>query len=196
MAGSSTADRDLPVLPFASRDDLAAWLDANHASAQGVWIKFAKKGSGRPTVTYAEAVELALCYGWIDGQVAKFDDDWYLQRFTPRRARSKWSKINRDKATALIERGEMKPAGLAEVERAKADGRWDAAYDPPSKIGVPDDLRAAFDANPRAAAFFETLDSTNRYAVLYRIHDAKRPETRARRVRQFVEMLARGEKLH
>jgi uncharacterized protein YdeI (YjbR/CyaY-like superfamily) len=159
-----------------------------------VWIKFAKKASGIDTVLYAEALDVALGYGWIDGQAAPIDEHWYAQRFTPRRARSKWSKRNVEKATELIERGEMKPAGLAEVERAKADGRWDAAYASPSKIEVPDDLRAALDANPKAAEFFETLSKTNRYAILYRIHDAKRPETRARRIEQFVAMCERGEK--
>ncbi|HEX2265389.1 MAG TPA: hypothetical protein VHH14_03815, partial [Solirubrobacterales bacterium] len=136
-----TAGADLPVMPFASRDAWAAWLEEQHAASDGLWLKFAKKGSGLDTVTYAEAVEVALCYGWIDGQVRKFDEDYYLQRFTPRRARSRWSKINRQKATELIERGEMKPAGLREVERARADGRWDAAYDAPSTATVPEDLR-------------------------------------------------------
>ena len=187
---------DLPVIAFASREEFAAWLDEHHERPDGLWIKFAKKASGIPTVVYAEALEVALCHGWIDGQVAKFDDRHYLQRFTPRRARSKWSKINRDRATALIESGAMKPAGLAEVERAKADGRWDAAYDAPSRATVPDDLQRALDANPAAAEFFATLSGSNRYAVLYRIQDAKRPETRARRIEKFVAMLARGEKLH
>jgi uncharacterized protein YdeI (YjbR/CyaY-like superfamily) len=184
------------VLPFSSKAEFAAWMAEHHDKADGIWIKFAKKTSGIETVVYKEALDVALCHGWIDGQTAKVDDDFYAQRFTPRRARSKWSKVNREKAEALIASGAMKPAGLAEVERAKADGRWDAAYDAPSKITVPDDLQAAFDANPRAQAFFESLDSQNRYAVLYRIHDAKRPETRARRIQQFTEMLARGEKLH
>jgi uncharacterized protein YdeI (YjbR/CyaY-like superfamily) len=184
------------VLPFSSKAEFAAWMAEHHDKADGIWIKFAKKTSGIETVVYKEALDVALCHGWIDGQTAKVDDDFYAQRFTPRRARSKWSKVNREKAEALIASGAMKPAGLAEVERAKADGRWDAAYDAPSKITVPDDLQAAFDANPGAQAFFESLDSQNRYAVLYRIHDAKRPETRARRIQQFTEMLARGEKLH
>ena len=186
----------LPVLPFASPAELEAWLSDNHDSASGLWIKFAKKASGVDTVVYAEALELALCHGWIDGQVAKVDESFYAQRFTPRRARSKWSKINRDRAEELIARGAMKPAGLAEVERAKGDGRWDAAYDSPSNATVPDDLQAALDANPRAADFFATLSGPNRYAILFRIQDAKRPETRARRIDQFVAMLARGEKLH
>ena len=185
--------REAPVLPFASREAWAAWLEAHHGDDAGVWVKFAKKASGIPTVVYAEALDVALCWGWIDGQVKPVDDDWYLQRFTPRRARSKWSKRNREKALALIESGEMRPPGLAEVERAKADGRWDAAYDSPSKIEVPDDLREALDAEPKAAALFAELDSQNRYAILYRVHDAKRADTRARRIAEFVAMLARGE---
>ena len=184
------------VLPFASRDEFARWLDANHASSDGIWIKYAKKASGIETVVYSEALDVALRYGWIDGQAASIDDDWYAQRFTPRRARSRWSKINRRRAEELIASGEMQPAGLAEVERAKADGRWEAAYDSPASATVPDDLQAAFDANPQAAGFFATLTGSNRYAILYRIEDAKRPETRARRIEKFVAMLARGETLH
>ncbi|MDP9136504.1 MAG: YdeI/OmpD-associated family protein [Actinomycetota bacterium] len=187
---------DLPVIPFASPPAWEEWLDANHEIADGLWIKFAKKASGIGTVVYAEAVEVALCFGWIDGQANSFDERWYLQRFTPRRARSKWSQINRAKAEALIEKGLMRPAGLREVERAKQDGRWEAAYPSPTKIEVPEDLRAALDASPAAAQFFEQLDATNRYAVLYRIHDAKRADTRARRIEKFVAMLARGEKIH
>lgn len=190
------AAADLPILPFASRAAWAEWLEAHHERPDGVWIRFAKKASGIETVVYAEAVEVALCFGWIDGQAQRLDDDWYLQRFTPRRARSKWSQINVERAEALIERDEMRPAGLREVERAKADGRWEAAYPSPSRIEVPDDLRAAFDANPAAAKSFETLDANNRYAVLYRIHDAKRADTRARRIEKFVAMLAAGEKIH
>ena len=159
-------------------------------------MKFAKKGSGATTVTYAEALEVALCYGWIDAQVKRFDETYYLQRFTPRRKRSTWSKINRDAATRLIESGAMKPPGLAEVERAKADGRWDAAYDSASTATVPEDLERALERHARAREFFATLSSQNRYAMLYRIQAAKRPETRARRIEQFVEMLARGETLH
>jgi uncharacterized protein YdeI (YjbR/CyaY-like superfamily) len=187
---------DLPVLAFATAEAWWAWLAEQHAQAPGIWLKFAKKGSGQRTVNYAEAVEAALAHGWIDGQVKKLDDAHYVQRFTPRRPRSRWSRINRDRAIALIERGAMQPAGLREVERAKADGRWAAAYEPPSKIGVPDDLRHALDANARARARFETLDSQNRYAILYRVHDAKRPDTRARRIAQFVAMLAEGRTPH
>ena len=179
-------------LSFRSQADFEAWLEENHAASDGIWLKFAKKGSGIETVVYAEALDVALCFGWIDGQVKKFDDDWYLQRFTPRRKRSKWSQRNTEKAEELIAAGRMRPAGLAQVDAAKADGRWEDSYPSPSKITVPPDLQVEFDRNPKAAAFFETLNSQNRYAVLYRIHDAKRPETRARRIAQFVEMLAEG----
>jgi uncharacterized protein YdeI (YjbR/CyaY-like superfamily) len=185
---------DFQTLTFTTQAKFRAWLDKNHSKTPGVWIKFAKKASGIKSVNYQEALEVALCYGWIDGLVRRFDDDYYVQRFTPRRAKSKWSKINRDKADALIDAGKMKPAGLAEVERAKADGRWDAAYDSPGNITVPDDLAKAFRKNPKARKFFETLNSTNRYAVLYRVHDAKKPETRARRIDQFIEMLNEGRK--
>jgi uncharacterized protein YdeI (YjbR/CyaY-like superfamily) len=185
-----------PVLAFASRDEWEAWLAANHGTADGVWLKLAKKGSGNASVSRPEALEVALSYGWIDGQARRVDDEWWLQRFTPRRARSRWSKINRAKAIELIERGEMKPAGLREVERAQADGRWDAAYDAPSTAEVPDDLRRALDENEAAREFFESLDSRNRYAVLHRIEEAKRPETRARRVASLVAMLSEHEKLY
>ena len=191
-----TTRADLPVIPFATRDAWAAWLEEQHATSDGLWLKFAKKGSGLDSVTYAEAVEVALCYGWIDGQVRKFDEDYYLQRFTPRRARSRWSKINRQKATELIESGEMKPAGLREVERARADGRWDAAYDAPSTAQVPDDLLRELEKNQPAREFFETLDGRNRYAILYQIQDAKRPETRARRIEKYVAMLSEGKKIY
>ena len=177
-----TAKPDLPIISFASRDAWGMWLARNHATSTGLWLKVAKKGSGIDTVTYDQAVEIALCYGWIDGQVRSFDEDYYLQRFTPRRPRSKWSKINRQRAAALIERGEMKPAGMREVERAKADGRWDAAYDAPSTATVPDDLRRELEKNEAAREFFATLDSRNRYAILYQIQDAKKPETRVRRI--------------
>ena len=149
-----------------------------------------------PTVYTPEALDVALCYGWIDGQRKSLDDTYFLQKYTPRRARSKWSKVNVGKVEALIAAGEMRPAGLAEIERAKADGRWDAAYDSPRNMQVPPDLQAELDNDPAAAAFFASLDSQNRYAILYRLHDAKRPETRARRLAQYVDALKRGEKLH
>ena len=187
---------DEEAVPFADPAAFEAWLEEHHGSSDGLWIKFAKKASGIPSVTYKQVLAVALAYGWIDGQVKRIDDDWYRQRWTPRRARSVWSKINRAAAEAMIERGEMKPAGLAEVERAKADGRWERAYDSPRTATVPDDLRAALDAEPAAARLFDELDGNNRYAILHRIQDAKRPETRARRIAQFVAMLARGETLH
>jgi uncharacterized protein YdeI (YjbR/CyaY-like superfamily) len=187
---------DEEAVPFADPAAFEAWLEEHHGSSDGLWIKFAKQASGIPSVTYKEVLAVALAYGWIDGQVKRIDHDWYRQRWTPRRARSVWSKINRAAAEAMIERGEMKPAGLAEVERAKADGRWERAYDSPKTATVPDDLRAALDAEPAAAKLFDELDGNNRYAILHRIQDAKRPETRARRIARFVAMLARGETLH
>jgi uncharacterized protein YdeI (YjbR/CyaY-like superfamily) len=185
---------DLPIVPFASRQAWEAFLEGQHATSEGLWLKFAKKGSGIESVTYDQAVEVALCYGWIDGQVRKYDEDYYLQRFTPRRPRSKWSKVNRKKATKLIETGEMKPSGLQEVERAKADGRWDAAYDSPRTATVPEDLLRELEKNERARNFFYELDGRNRYAILYQIQDAKRPETRARRIAKYVAMLAERKK--
>jgi uncharacterized protein YdeI (YjbR/CyaY-like superfamily) len=187
---------ELPILAFAAAGDWEKWLATNHATSAGLWIKIAKKASGIATVAYPEVLEIALSYGWIDGQRNAFDDTWFLQKFTPRRARSKWSRINRDKATALIESGRMKPAGLREVERARADGRWDAAYESQRSIAVPDDLERELDADDAAREFFDGLDSQNRYAILFRLHDAKRPETRARRLAQFVQMLKEGRKLH
>jgi uncharacterized protein YdeI (YjbR/CyaY-like superfamily) len=184
-----SAAPDLPVLAFASADAWEAWLAAEHETARGVWIKLAKKGSGVASVTYAEAVEAALRYGWIDGQARRLDDRFYVQRFTPRTRRSRWSMINREKAEALIAAGRMAPAGLREVERARADGRWDAAYASPSAATVPDDLQRALDGDPAAAAFFARLDAQNRYAILHRIGEAKRPDTRARRIEKFVAML-------
>jgi uncharacterized protein YdeI (YjbR/CyaY-like superfamily) len=187
---------DPKMMAFPTQAKFRAWLDKNHAKVPEIWVKFAKKGSGIKSVNYQDAVEVALCYGWIDGLVRKLDDDYYVQRFTPRRPKSKWSKINRTKVEQLIKTGKMKPAGLAEVERAKADGRWDAAYASPSTMDVPDDLRRELEKNPRAREFFETLTKSNRYAVLYQIHDAKRPETRARRIKKFVEMFDEGKKTY
>jgi uncharacterized protein YdeI (YjbR/CyaY-like superfamily) len=187
---------DAPTLSFPDAEAFHAFIESEGDDPRGVWMKIAKKGSGVTTLTAPEALEVALCHGWIDGQRKALDDTYFLQRYTPRRARSRWSKINREKAEALIAAGRMRPAGLAEVERAKADGRWAAAYDGQSAATVPDDLRAALDANPAAAEFFAGLRGQNRYAILYRIQDAKRPETRARRIAQYVEMCARGETLH
>lgn len=187
---------DLPTLPFKSVATWEKWLAKQPATSSGVWVKFAKSGNETPCVGKKNAIESALCYGWIDGQLGSLDEDWFLTRFTPRKPRSKWSEINRKAALRLIKEGRMQPQGLAEIERAKKDGRWDAAYAPASTIEVPPDLAKALKANPKAAAFFKTLDSTNRYAVLYRIHDAKKAETRAARITKFVAMLARGERIH
>ncbi len=181
---------------FASRAEWERWLERHHGDPEGAWLKLAKKDSGIASVGYPDVLEVALCFGWIDGQRKPLDGDFFLQRFTPRRARSRWSRANRDWATRLIESGAMREPGRREVERAQTDGRWDAAYDGQRTAEVPDDLRRALDANEAAARFFSTLDAQNRYAVLYRVHDAKRPETRARRIARFVEMLARGETLH
>jgi uncharacterized protein YdeI (YjbR/CyaY-like superfamily) len=185
------------VVSFANQAEWRAWLAAHHdAGPEGVWLKIAKKGSAVASVDYPQAVEVALCYGWIDGQKKGLDETHWLQRFTPRRSRSIWSKVNRAKAEALVEAGEMQPAGLAEMERAKADGRWDAAYDGQRTSTVPDDLAAALAGNAVAGEFFATLDSTNRYAILHRLQTAKKPETRARRLAQFVEMLGERRTLH
>jgi|SRR5690606_26578971 len=180
---------DLPITLFESEQAWEQWLEENHATSQGLWLKIAKKDSGHTSVSYQEALTVALCFGWIDGQKNKFDEAFWLQKFTPRRPKSIWSKINREKATALIEQDRMREAGLREVERAKQDGRWDAAYESQSKATIPDDFQQALDANPEAKAFFETLNSTNRYAILFRIRDAKKAETRQRRIDKFIAML-------
>jgi uncharacterized protein YdeI (YjbR/CyaY-like superfamily) len=185
-----------PILAFASQAEWEAWLDAEHARSDGVWIKFAKKGSGVESVVYAEAVEAALCYGWIDSLVNSLDERFYVQKFTPRRARSKWSRVNRDKVEELTKQGRMKPAGFEQVELARADGRWEAAQAPPSSKEVPEDLREALDASPKAAEFFATLNKSNRIAIIYQVEDAKKPETRVRRIEKFVAMMERGEKLY
>jgi uncharacterized protein YdeI (YjbR/CyaY-like superfamily) len=187
---------ELPIHLFAGPVELEKWLEENHASSEGLWLKIAKKGAAESSVTYAEALELALCFGWIDSQKRGFDETHFLQRFTPRRPRGRWSKINREKVEALIEAGKIRPTGLAEVEAAKADGRWEAAYEGQRTAKVPPDLQRELDANPGAAEFFASLDSANRYAIVYRLDDAKKPETRERRLKKFVAMLERGEKIH
>lgn len=189
---------DPPVMSFADQAAWRAWLAAHHDDApEGVWLQIARKGKGAAgTVDYAQAVDVALCFGWIDGQKRGLDQTHWLQRFSPRRARSIWSKVNRAKAEALVEAGEMQASGLAEMDRAKEDGRWDAAYDSPRTSTVPDDLAAALAANAEARDFFATLDSTNRYAILHRLQTAKKPETRARRLAQFVAMLAEHRTIH
>jgi uncharacterized protein YdeI (YjbR/CyaY-like superfamily) len=191
-----TEHKGLPILAFPARSDWDAWLARHGAASPGVWLKFAKKAAGAPCVGKPAAIRAALAHGWIDGQLDRFDDLYWLVRFTPRGPRSRWSRINRDTALALIAAGEMTPAGLAQVEKARADGRWAGAYAPQSRAEVPGDLRAALDARPAAASFFATLTGANRYAVLYRIHDAKTAKTRAARIEKFVAMLARGELIH
>jgi uncharacterized protein YdeI (YjbR/CyaY-like superfamily) len=187
---------ELPILLFAEPADFEAWLEENHGESDGFWLKIAKKGSGETSIGYAEGLELALCFGWIDSQKRGLDESFFLQRFTPRRPRGRWSRINREKVEALIAAKAMRPAGMAEVEAAKADGRWEAAYEGARAAKVPDDLRCELDANEAAREFFATLDSSNRYAILYRLDEAKKPETRERRLRKFVAMLERGEKIH
>ena len=186
----------LPVIAFANPDALDAWLDEHGEEASGVWMKIAKAATGIPSITWAQAVDVALCHGWIDGKAQRIDDTWYRQRLTPRRPRSVWSKRNRDNVERLIAEGKMRPAGLRQVEAAKADGRWDAAYDGPATATVPDDLQAALDASPSAAAAFAALNSQNRYAILHRLMSAKKPETRQRRLEKFVAMLEADETIY
>jgi uncharacterized protein YdeI (YjbR/CyaY-like superfamily) len=187
---------DLPVLGFADAATLESWLAQQHASSPGFWLKIAKKGSGATGVSYQEALDVALCYGWIDGQKGALDDEHWLQRFTPRKPGSRWSKINTEKAAELIAAGRMRPAGMHEVELAREDGRWDAAYAGQRSMAVPEDLERELAGNEAARAFFATLSGANRYAILYRIADAKRPETRARRIAKYVAMLAAHETIH
>ena len=182
------ANDDLPVLRFDSRQDFENWLDAQHKRSKVILLKIAKKDSGIPTVSYDEALDIALCFGWIDGQKGSFDDQFWLQRFTPRGARSKWSQVNRKRAEELVQLGVVRPAGLSEIERAKGDGRWAAAYESQKTAAVPPDLAAALQAEPEAEAFFQKLDSRNRYAILFRVGDAKKPETRAARIAKYVAM--------
>jgi uncharacterized protein YdeI (YjbR/CyaY-like superfamily) len=186
----------LPLIEFADRTAWERWLQENHDDSAGLWLLLAKKGAPRATVTQAQAVEVALCFGWIDGQVGRHDEHFYKQRFTQRRARSKWSQINRQRATELMASGLMQPPGLRQVELAKADGRWEAAYEPQSSASVPEDFERALAANPAAQEFFSTLTGVRRYAFLYRIQDAKRPETRARRIEKFIGLLAAGKTLN
>lgn len=195
-AAQSAIQPDPAPALFKNAKAFETWLNKNHASSDGLWLKIAKRGADQPSVTYPEAVEIALCWGWIDGQKKGLDDQHFLQRFTPRRARSVWSKINVEKVAALIEAGRMQPPGHAQIEAAKADGRWAKAYDGARTSTVPEDLLAALEAEPKAKAFFATVNAANRYAVLWRIQTAVKPETRARRIAQLVEMLARGEVVH
>lgn len=183
-------------ITFANQEDWEAWLGSNGEVVAGVWLRIAKKSAEQPTLTYAQALEGAICHGWIDGQKQAESEDYWLQRFTPRTARSIWSKINKAKAEALMSAGRMRPAGLREINRAKQDGRWDAAYSSASTSTVPDDLQEALVRNPKAKRFFATLDSQNRYAILFRIQNVKKAETRVRKISQFIDMLNKGEKIH
>jgi uncharacterized protein YdeI (YjbR/CyaY-like superfamily) len=194
MTRAARGPDEKPIRSFRDRSSWATWLEKNHAASSGVWLRLARKSSNLKSVSYDDAVEVALCYGWIDGQSKGVDENHRLQKFTPRTKRSMWSKRNRQRAVALIESGRMKPAGLMEIERAKQDGRWAAAYDSPSTMKVPRDLRAALNQEPRAKAFFKSLDGRNRYAILFQLQNAKRPATRARRIDRFVAMLAREDK--
>jgi uncharacterized protein YdeI (YjbR/CyaY-like superfamily) len=187
---------ELPILEFASERDWEGWLEEHHAGAPGVWLRFAKRGAAATTVTHPQALELAICFGWIDGQVRGLDDTHYLQRFTPRSPRSRWSRINRDKAERLIVAGRMRPAGRAQVAAAQADGRWDAAYEPSSRITVPDDFQRALNADPAAREFFETLTGMRRYAFLHRLHHVKTPQARARRIAGYLKLLHEGRTLN
>ncbi|SRR5260221_10283517 len=186
----------LPIIAFATQQDWEAWLKEYHTTIRGIWLKIAKKETGILSLSYAEAVESALCYGWIDGQKASCDEQYWLQKFTPRGPKSMWSKVNCDKATALLASDRMQLAGRRQVELAKADGRWEAAYDSQSKISIPDDFQGELDNNQKAKEFFMTLNSVNRYAILYRIHTAKKPETRSARIKKFIEMLSNHQKLY
>ncbi len=185
-----------PTIAFTTPQEWEAWLEAHGAESSGIWLKMAKKSTGIPSITYAEALESALCFGWIDGQKASVDETYWVQKFTPRRPKSMWSQVNRARVAALIAAGRMRPAGLAEVEAAKGDGRWDAAYASQRTSTVPDDFQAELDKNPIAKTFFATLDSANRYAVLYRIQTAKKGETRAARIQKLIAMLEEGKKIH
>jgi uncharacterized protein YdeI (YjbR/CyaY-like superfamily) len=196
MTSKTGAPDDKPILSFRDKKAWLKWLDRNHAKSSGIWLRLAKKGTGVKSVTRDESLDVALCYGWIDGMAKSEGDEYWLQKYTPRTKRSIWSKRNREIVQRLIESGEMQPAGLAEIERAKADGRWDAAYDSPKNMAVPEDLEKALSRNKKARASFESLDSRNRFAILFRIHTAKKAETREKRIGQFIEMLARNEKIY
>jgi len=187
---------ELPIILIENQPDFEDWLKNNAESSAGVWLRFAKKGSGVASVTYDEAVESALCYGWIDSQAKSYDDKTWIQKFTPRGKRSIWSKINTEKAEALIAAGRMTPAGMKAIETAKQNGNWDKAYAPQSAASPPEDFLSALEQNAGAKAFFDTLNSQNRFAILFRIQNAKKPETRANRIQQFIAMLEKGEKIY
>ena len=195
-SSSSQSPDEKPILEFRLKSAWTKWLEKNHDKSSGVWLRLAKKNSELRSISRADALDVALCFGWIDGQARSEGEETWLQKFTPRGKRSIWSKINRVNVQRLIDCGEMRPPGVAEIERAKKDGRWEAAYDSPKSIAIPEELQAELDRNKKAKAFFETLNSQNRYAILFRIHTAKKVETKAKRIKQFVEMLERGEKIH
>ena len=188
--------QELPTKLFRSADDWEAWLETNHGRSRGLWLKISKRGAETTSLTYAQALEVAILFGWIDGQKGALDATFWLQKFTPRGPKSRWSKVNRATALRLTKEGRMRPAGLAAIESAKADGRWAAAYESQSRASVPLDLERALASNAAAQSFFETLDSHNRYAILYRVNDARSPETRAKRIALYVQMLAQGATLH
>lgn len=196
MKSQSKSSSELPIHHFERQQDWSTWLNENYVTSHGVWLQLAKKGADTQSVSYEEAIEIALCFGWIDGQKQTYSEQFWLQKFTRRSAKSVWSKISKDKAFALVKAGNMKPAGLKEIERAKIDGRWNAAYDSASKATVASDFQSALDSNAGAKDFFGTLDSRNRYAVLFSNQTAKMAETRAKKISQFVQMLARHEKVH
>ncbi len=191
-----TAKDDMPVIPFKTSGEWRDWLEQNYQSITGIWLKFFKKDSGITSINYSEALDEALCFGWIDGQARPFDDKSWLQRFTPRRKRSIWSKRNIENIARLEAEGKMRPSGLKEVDAAKADGRWDKAYDSPGSMSIPDDFLNELSKDKRAFAFFETLNKTNRYSIAWRLQTAKKPETREKRIKSILDMLSRGEKFH
>jgi len=188
--------KDLPVILFDNQKELKEWLSKNYSQIHGIWIKIAKKNSGKTSVTYNEAIEEALCYGWIDGQINRYNDDYYIQKFTPRGPKSVWSKINVAKIENLIKENRLQPSGLQAVKVAKSNGAWDAAYDSSSTFTIPEDFQAALKENPKAKQFFETLNRANTYAIYWHLETAKRPETRQARIEKFINMLNKGEKLH
>jgi uncharacterized protein YdeI (YjbR/CyaY-like superfamily) len=196
MPSTKSESKERPIILFATSDDWEKWLKENETQSPGLWLRLAKKGSGIPSITYQEALDVALCYGWIDGQKKTYDEKSWLQKFTPRGPKSMWSKINREKVQTLIDNGKMQPSGLRAMESAQKDGRWDAAYDSQSRAAVPEDFQAALDASPEAKSFFATLNSVNRYAILFRIQQPKKAETRAKRIQEFIRMLEQHEKIY
>lgn len=191
-----TEKKDYAILPFKTQEAFEKWLSQNHDQVDGIWARLYKKASGIKTITYAEALDEALCYGWIDGQTQRHDEKSYLQKFTPRRARSKWSQINKEHVIRLTRLGKMKPSGLSEVEKAKKDGRWDSAYASPKNMVMPEDFLKELSKDTKAAEFFETLSKTNKFAIAFNLQDAKKPETRERRMKKYIGMMKKGEKLY